>query len=102
LRIFVSAGSFTHKQYAGVGIALTGDGVCPQRPQATLAALANFFVDFFELLLRLGSSCAIILFLRFGQVVFTLDSEAGEKLLHLKVLVNDFINVRVFFHRDRL
>jgi hypothetical protein len=102
LRIFISPGPFTHKHYAGVGVALARDGVRPQRPQLAFAALVNFGVDFFELLLRLGDSRTIVLFLWFGRVGFTLGCEAGEKLLHFKVLVNNFIHVDVFFHRDRL
>jgi len=102
LRIFIGPGSFTDKHYAGVGVALAGDGVPPQRPQLAFAALVDFLVDYFEQLLCLGGSRTIVLFLWFGRVGVTLGSEAGEKLLHFKVLANNFINVHVFFHRYRL
>jgi hypothetical protein len=102
LRIFVSSGSFADKHYAGVGLALARDGVRSQRSQLAFAALVNFGVDFFELLLRLGDSRTIVLLLWFRQIGFTLGCEAGEKLLHFKVLANNFIHVHVFFHRDRL
>ena len=40
----------------------------------------------------------ILLLLWFVSCGFALETKAGKKLLHLKVLTNDFINVHIFSH----
>jgi hypothetical protein len=102
LRIFIGTGRFSNKHYARVGAAFTRHGVCPQGTQAAFAALTNFPGDFFKFSGFLGDSHIILLFLRFRLPCLASESKTSQKLLHFKVLANDFVNIHLFSHRDEL
>jgi hypothetical protein len=101
LCVFIGAGSLSDEHNARVGIAFTGYGVRSRRAQAAFAALANFLCDLFKLGALLCDSHRFLLFLRLLRGSATFGSKAGENLLHFKMLTNNFIDIHLFWHRDR-
>lgn len=97
--VFVSTGAFTDKHYASVWVSLAGDGVSSSGAEATFAASANFIGNFLKFFGRFGNGRIILLVWRLAFCRFALGCEAaGEEIIHLSVLANDFRYIRLVFH----
>jgi hypothetical protein len=109
LSIFVSPRGFSDEHNAGIGISLARHGIGPRRSQAALAALTDFFNDSLQFggfvgdghSLGFARGRAALLIFHLGRCRFTPGGKAGETLLHLKVLANDFSDIHLIFHCPR-